>query len=58
MDGLEEVLYNKIRTDSMNNKICNFMKVVSTPFSGMLSSVAIKDCKETLAANIVEVDDK
>jgi hypothetical protein len=34
------------------------MKVVSTPFSGMLSSVAVKDCKETLAANIVKVDDK
>ena len=34
------------------------MKVVPTPFGGMLPSVSIEDSKEALTANAVKVDDE
>ncbi len=39
-------------------KNANLVKRVSTPLSSMFSSVAVKYSKETLAANIVKVDNK
>lgn len=34
------------------------MEVLSTPFGGVFTSVAIEDCKEALATNGVKIEDE